>query len=93
MNYNVVGLNEFAGLANGDLHCWLCQKPVSARALFCHHCGTIQQVRNLDHFARVRWILERNDTISDFGCFCITEVRVFSVQKLPWQDPMRQKCL
>jgi molecular chaperone HscB len=53
MSFNVVGLNEFAGLANSDLHCWLCQKPVSQRALFCHHCGTIQQVRKLDHFARL----------------------------------------
>jgi molecular chaperone HscB len=53
MNFNVVGLSEFAGLANGDLHCWLCQKPVSTRALFCHHCGTIQPVRAIDHFARL----------------------------------------
>jgi molecular chaperone HscB len=53
MSFNVVGLNEFAGLANGDLHCWLCQKPVSTRALFCHHCSTIQPVRDIDHFARL----------------------------------------
>lgn len=53
MNSNVVGLSEFAGLANGDLHCWLCQKAVSTRALFCHHCGTIQPVRAIDHFARL----------------------------------------
>lgn len=51
--FNVVGLNEFAGLANGTLHCWLCQKSVSSRALFCHHCGTIQPVRDIDHFARL----------------------------------------
>ena len=51
--HNVVGLNEFAGVANSDLHCWLCQKPVSTRALFCHHCGTIQPVREIDHFARL----------------------------------------
>lgn len=50
---NVVGMNEFVGMANGDLHCWLCQKPVSTRALFCHHCGTIQAVRDIDHFARL----------------------------------------
>lgn len=49
----VVGFNEFAATAHGDLHCWLCQKPVSARALFCHHCGTIQPVRAIDHFARL----------------------------------------
>lgn len=53
MSFNVVGLNEFAGLQNGDLHCWLCQKPVSTRALFCHNCGSIQPVRAIDHFARL----------------------------------------
>jgi len=51
--FNVVGINEFGGMANGNLHCWLCQKPVSSRALFCHHCGTIQPVRDIDHFARL----------------------------------------
>lgn len=50
---NVVGMNEFVGMANGNLHCWLCQKNVSTRALFCHHCGTIQPVRDIDHFARL----------------------------------------
>jgi len=53
MSFNVVGLNEFAGLANGEFHCWLCQKPVSTRALFCHNCGTVQPVRDIDHFARL----------------------------------------
>ncbi len=51
--FNVVGMNEFCGMANGDSHCWLCQKPVSTRALFCHQCGTIQPVREIDHFARL----------------------------------------
>jgi molecular chaperone HscB len=46
-------MNEFVGMANGDSHCWLCQKPVSTRALFCHECGTIQPVREIDHFARL----------------------------------------
>ncbi len=50
---NIVGLNEYAALANGTIHCWLCQKGVTTRALFCHHCGTIQPVRELDHFARL----------------------------------------
>lgn len=53
MSFNVVGIGEFAGMANGDLHCWLCQKPISTRALFCHHCSTIQPVRDIDHFARL----------------------------------------
>ena len=51
--HNVVGMNEFVGMANGDVHCWLCQKPVSTRALFCHQCGTVQPVRDIDHFARL----------------------------------------
>jgi molecular chaperone HscB len=50
---NVVGMNEFVGMANGDTYCWLCQKPVSTRALFCHSCGTIQPARDMDHFARL----------------------------------------
>jgi molecular chaperone HscB len=53
MSFNVIGFSDFAATASGDLHCWLCQKPVTARALFCHHCGTIQPVRALDHFARL----------------------------------------
>ena len=50
---NVVGMNEFVGMANGETYCWLCQKPVSTRALFCHLCGTVQPVRDIDHFARL----------------------------------------
>src|ERR1700722_18869368 len=53
MTFNVIGFSEFTSAVNGDLHCWLCQKPVSARAFFCHHCGTIQPVRALDHFVRL----------------------------------------
>ncbi|MDD4616598.1 MAG: hypothetical protein PHW76_05725 [Alphaproteobacteria bacterium] len=50
---NVVGMNDFIGLASGNSYCWLCQKPVSTRALFCPVCGTIQPVRDIDHFARL----------------------------------------
>lgn len=53
---NVIEFNEFGGGpigTAGDLCCWLCQKRVSMRALFCHHCGTIQPVRAIDHFARL----------------------------------------
>jgi molecular chaperone HscB len=50
---NVVGMNEYVGLASGNSYCWLCQKPVSIRALFCPICGTIQPVRDIDHFARL----------------------------------------
>jgi molecular chaperone HscB len=50
---NIVGFSDYTGGANNELHCWLCQKGVSSRALFCHHCGTIQPVRAIDHFARL----------------------------------------
>lgn len=33
--------------------CWVCQTPLSARAAFCHDCGTIQPNRGLDHFTRL----------------------------------------
>jgi molecular chaperone HscB len=50
---SIIGFNEFAATMHSDLCCWLCQKPVTTRALFCHHCGTIQPVRAIDHFARL----------------------------------------
>lgn len=49
----------------GDMHCWLCQRPVALRALFCHHCGTIQPVRDIDHFSRLG-IDRRIDLDNDF---------------------------
>lgn len=49
---NVIGLGEVKGRGT-EYGCWLCQKGVSARALFCHHCGTIQPVRPVDYFARL----------------------------------------
>jgi molecular chaperone HscB len=56
MDDNVIEFNEFSLPANNDCHqtcCWLCQKGTSLRALFCHNCGTIQPVRQLDHFTRL----------------------------------------
>lgn len=54
---NVIEFHQFANkpvkAALGELSCWLCQRAVSNRALFCHHCGTIQPVRDIDHFARL----------------------------------------
>ncbi|HAX91890.1 MAG TPA: hypothetical protein DCY07_06765, partial [Rhodospirillaceae bacterium] len=53
---NVIEFNEFTISSNGgqvEAFCWLCQKGTSLRALFCQHCGTIQPVRALDHFARL----------------------------------------
>ena len=53
---NVIEFNEFtlsSSCQAGETCCWLCQKGTSLRALFCQHCGTIQPVRPLDHFARL----------------------------------------
>lgn len=50
---NVVGFSEYAGLANSTVTCWLCQRAESIRAIFCHHCGTVQPVRDIDHFTRL----------------------------------------
>ena len=51
--FNVVGLNEFSNGGKECFHCWLCQKAITIRALFCHHCGTIQPVREISHFERL----------------------------------------
>lgn len=48
---NIIEFNSTSSCSNTN--CWLCQKGVSMRALFCHHCGTIQPVRDIDHFARL----------------------------------------
>ena len=50
---NVIGMDEFAGTGKSGTDCWLCQKGVSLRALFCHHCGTVQPVRDIDYFQRL----------------------------------------
>lgn len=34
-------------------HCWGCLGALSGRALFCTHCGSIQPVRESDHFQRL----------------------------------------
>ena len=50
---NIIEFNATAHDAQAGLHCWLCQNPISLRALFCHHCGSIQPVRQMDHFTRL----------------------------------------
>lgn len=41
-----------------DFRCWSCHETLSVRAIFCGHCGSIQPVRDIDHFQRLG--LERN---------------------------------
>lgn len=57
MDDNVIEFNEFmipgSCPKSGEACCWICQKGNSLRSLFCQHCGTIQPVRPIDHFARL----------------------------------------
>ncbi len=53
MNNNIIGIVEAKDMMQTDIVCWACQKQLSARAQFCNHCGAIQPVRALDHFARL----------------------------------------
>lgn len=45
--------STISGHASPNAACWICQTSLSARAAFCHDCGTIQSVRNVDHFTRL----------------------------------------
>lgn len=49
----VIGIGEAKDKMSTEIVCWFCQKQLSPRALFCNHCGAIQPVRDLDHFARL----------------------------------------
>ncbi|MCL2473575.1 MAG: DnaJ domain-containing protein [Alphaproteobacteria bacterium] len=53
----VIGISGF--IDNGEnKHCWMCQKPVHVHVIFCHICGSIQQVHKIDCFARLN--LDKN---------------------------------
>lgn len=49
----VIGMVEAKDWMSADVVCWFCTKQLSPRALFCNHCGAIQPVRGVDHFARL----------------------------------------
>ncbi len=53
MSNKVIGIVEAKDMFSTEVVCWFCQKQLSPRALFCNHCGAIQPVRALDHFARL----------------------------------------
>ncbi|MBI1272658.1 MAG: molecular chaperone DnaJ [Alphaproteobacteria bacterium] len=59
---NVIGFGEMRGGAANETVCWLCMKSLSPRVIFCHSCGAIQPVRNIDHFTRLA--LERRIDIN-----------------------------
>ena len=47
------GAGSWRGFAiDGDMHtCWLCQRPVSAKAFRCASCGALQPLHETNHFA------------------------------------------
>jgi len=50
---NVIEFNAIPACSVHETACWLCQRGVSLRAMFCQNCGSIQSVRAIDHFARL----------------------------------------
>lgn len=72
--------------------CWVCQNNLSARAAFCHECGTIQAPRALDHFTRMgidrRFDIEREQLEGRFEAM----QRIFQNERLLAKGP-RQKQL
>jgi molecular chaperone HscB len=47
------GPDRGATVQGGLLSCWSCDRAVSPHALFCHHCGVLQPVRDVDPFVRL----------------------------------------
>ncbi len=50
---NVIEFTNSPEDQHGAASCWLCQRGLSMRSLFCHSCGTVQPVRDIDHFTRL----------------------------------------
>lgn len=80
------------GVVRGGLgECWMCQTGVSARASFCHSCGTIQPVRSLNHFERLgldcRFDIDRQDLEARTAAL----LRVFRAQTLSGRGPRQRQ--
>jgi len=93
INGNVTELApRTSGQMSGSSACWICQANLSARAAFCHDCGTIQQCRPLDHFTRLG--LERRfDVDRDVMADRHTALsRIFQAERFAAKGP-RQKQL
>lgn len=71
--------------------CWVCQTNLSARAAFCHDCGTIQSCRSLDHFTRLgfdrRYDLDHALLASRFEAMR----RVFLAERFGAKGPRQQQ--
>lgn len=53
MDDNILVFSAPCAMGGEHALCWLCQKSNTLPAFFCQHCGTIQPVRAIDHFARL----------------------------------------
>jgi len=53
MSASELGDSEQSGAETVLRDCWSCDEKVSARALFCHGCGSIQAPAAMDNFARL----------------------------------------
>jgi molecular chaperone HscB len=71
--------------------CWVCQTNLSARAAFCHDCGTIQPCRSLDHFTRLgfdrRYDIDRALFTDRFEAMR----RVFLAERFTAKGPRQQQ--
>lgn len=91
-------VTEFAPRVSASSHvapscaCWICQTSLSARAAFCHDCGTIQPNRQIDHFTRLglerRFDLNREILTDRYTAL----VRIFQAERFAAKGP-RQKQL
>lgn len=81
-----------SGQLTATCACWICQTSLSARAAFCHECGTIQSSRQVDHFTRLglerRFDLERHVLDERYAALS----RVFQAERFAAKSP-RQKQL
>lgn len=70
--------------------CWVCQSVLSARAAFCHDCGTIQAPRGLDHFTRLGMDRRFEIELAQLDSRFVTLSRIFKNERLAAKGP-RQK--
>jgi molecular chaperone HscB len=92
-NVTELSPRSLAGLTvQATAPCWVCQSTLSARAAFCHECGTIQAPREVDHFTRFgldrRFDLDRDQLAGRYEAFR----RVFVAERVGGKGP-RQKQL
>lgn len=79
------------GNDTGACQCWVCQTNVTERAAFCHTCGSIQPVRNMNHFQRLgmsaRYDLEHETLTAHYTAL----QRIFTQDRLQQLGPRQKK--